>query len=244
MKHLISAEALKLRTLLLPRLVLVLAALGGGFILFAVVQIAQDENTATVSTTDLATAPAQPLWFLAVIVAVLAAAGEFQHRTIHNTLLQAPRRRRLIAAKAIVAAGYGATVTLIGTASALIVGVLSLRAEHMPVGSFDADMWLRLAGSVTIGAMWAVLALGLGMLVRNSTVALVTVLLWKFVLEGMLPIVARSEEVRAWLPSGAADALLFGRTGLLEPWAGGLLFAGYAAVVVLAGAVLFTLRDA
>jgi ABC-2 type transport system permease protein len=243
MKDLISAEALKLRTLLLPRLVLILAALGGGFILFAVVQIAQDENTTTVSTTDLATAPAQPLWFLAVVVAVLAAAGEFQHRTIHTTLLQAPRRPKLVAAKAIVAAGYGATVTLVGTASALIVGVLSLRAERMPVGSFDADVWLRLAGSATIGAMWAVLALGLGMLVRNSTVALVTVLLWKFVLEGVLPSVTRSGEVSRWLPSGAADALLYGRTGLLEPWAGGMLFAGYAAVVVVAGSVLFTLRD-
>jgi ABC-2 type transport system permease protein len=243
MKDLISAEALKLRTLLLPRLVLVLAALGAGFILFAVVQIAQDDN-ATVTTSDLATAPAQPLWFLAVIVAVLSAAGEFQHRTIHTTLLQAPRRRTLVAAKAIVAAGYGATVTLVGTASAIIVGVLSLRAAHMPVGSFDTDMWLRLAGSATIGAMWAVLAAGLGMLVRNSTVALVTVLLWKFVLEGLLPSVTRSGEVSRWLPSGAADAALSGRPSLLEPWAGGLLFAGYAAVIVLAGSLLFTLRDA
>jgi ABC-2 type transport system permease protein len=243
MKDLISAEALKLRTLLLPRLVLVLAALGAGFILFAVVQIAQDENT-TVRASNLATAPAQPLWFLAVIVAVLATAGEFQHRTIYTSLLQAPRRRKLLAAKAIVAAGYGATVTLVGTAAAMIVGVLSLRAEHLPVGSFDADMWLRLAGSVTIGAMWAVLAAGLGMLARNSTVALVTVLVWKFVLEGVLPSVTRSGEVSRWLPSGAADALLFGRAALLEPWAGGLLFAGYAAVIVLAGALVFTLRDA
>jgi ABC-2 type transport system permease protein len=243
MKDLISAEALKLRTLLLPRLVLVLAALGAGFILFAVVQIAQDENT-TVTASDLATAPAQPLWFLAVIVSVLATAGEFQHRTIYTSLLQAPRRRKLLAAKAIVAAGYGATVTLVGTAAAMIVGVLSLRAEHLPVGSFDADMWLRLAGTVTIGAMWAVLAAGLGMMVRNSTVALVTVLVWKFVLEGVLPSVTRSGEVSRWLPSGAADALLFGRAALLEPWAGGLLFAGYAAVIVLAGALVFTLRDA
>jgi ABC-2 type transport system permease protein len=193
---------------------------------------------------NLATAPAQPLWFLAVIVAVLATAGEFQHRTIYTSLLQAPRRRKLLAAKAIVAAGYGATVTLVGTAAAMIVGVLSLRAEHLPVGSFDADMWLRLAGSVTIGAMWAVLAAGLGMLARNSTVALVTVLVWKFVLEGVLPSVTRSGEVSRWLPSGAADALLFGRAALLEPWAGGLLFAGYAAVIVLAGALVFTLRDA
>jgi ABC-2 type transport system permease protein len=243
MKDLISAEALKLRTLLLPRLVLVLAALGAGFILFAVVQIAQDDN-ATVTTSDLATAPAQPLWFLAVIVAVLAAAGEFQHRTIHTTLLQAPRRRSVVAAKVTVAAGYGATVTMVGSAAGVIVGVLSLRAAHMPVGSFDTDMWLRLAGSATIGAMWAVLAAGLGILVRNSTVALVTVLLWKFVLEGLLPSVTRSGEVSRWLPSGAADAALSGRPSLLEPWAGGLLFAGYAAVIVLAGSLLFTLRDA
>ena len=96
MKNLISAEALKLRTLWLPRLVLVLAALGAGFIMFAVVRIAQDEHT-TVTASDLATAPAQPLWFLAVIVAVLAAAGEFQHRTIRTTLLQEPRRRKLVA---------------------------------------------------------------------------------------------------------------------------------------------------
>jgi ABC-2 type transport system permease protein len=243
MKDLISAEALKLRTLWLPRVVLVLAGLGAGFILFAVVQIAQDEHT-TVTASDLATAPAQPLWFLAVIVAVLAAAGEFQHRTIYTTLLQEPRRRKLVAAKVIVAAGYGATVTLVGTAAAIVVGVLSLHAKHMPVGSFDADMWLRLFGSVTIGALWAVLAAGLGMLARNSAVALVGVLLWKFVLEGVLPILTRSGEVSRWLPSGAADALFSGRTALLEPWAGGLLFAGYAAVIVLAGSLVFTLRDA
>jgi ABC-2 type transport system permease protein len=243
MKDLISAEALKLRTLLMPRLVLLLAALGSGFIMFAVVLTAKDEKT-TVTTSDLATAPAQPLWFLAVIVAVLAAAGEFQHGTIYTTLLQAPRRRQVVAAKAIVAGGYGAAVTLIGTASAVIVGVLSLRIQHTPVGSFDADMWLRLAGSATIGAMWAVLAVGLGMLVRNSTVALVTVLLWKFVLEGVLPSLTRSGEVSRWLPSGASDAVLFGRPDLLEPWAGGLLFAGYAALIVVAGSILFTLHDA
>jgi len=243
MKDLISAESLKLRTLLLPRLVLVLAALGAGFILFAVVQIAQDEHT-TVTPSDLATAPAQPLWFLAVIVAVLTTAGEFQHRSIYTSLLQAPQRRKLLAAKAVVAAGYGATVTLVGTVAAVIVGVLSLHAEHLPVGSFDADMWLRLTGSVTIAAMWAVLAAGLGTLARNSAVALVTVLLWKFAVEGLLPMLTRSGEVSRWLPSGAADALLFGRDSLLEPWAGGLLFAGYTAVMILAGALVFTVRDA
>jgi ABC-2 type transport system permease protein len=92
--------------------------------------------------------------------------------------------------------------------------------------------------------MWELLAAGLGVLARNSAVALVTVLLWKFVVEGVLPILARSGEVSRWLPSGAADALLFGRDALLEPWAGGLLFAGYTALLILAGALAFTARDA
>jgi ABC-2 type transport system permease protein len=243
MKDLISAEALKLRTLLLPRLVLVLAALGAGFIAFAAVQIARDEKT-TVTASDLATAAAQPLWFLAMVVAVLATAGEFQHRTIYTSLLQAPRRRQLLAAKAIVAAGYGAIVTLTGTAVAMIAGALSLRVAHLPVGSFHAETWLRPTASIIIGAMWAVLAAGLGMLARNSTVALVTVLLWKFVLEGVLPSLTRTGEVTRWLPSGASDALLFGRASLLEPWAGGLLLAGYSAAIILAGSLAFTLRDA
>ena len=75
------------------------------------------EHTA-VSLTNLATAAAAPLWFLAVVVAVLASAGEFQHRTIQPTLLQTPRRGRLLAAKTLVAAGYGAIITLLGTTSA------------------------------------------------------------------------------------------------------------------------------
>jgi len=243
MKDLIGAEALKLRTLLLPRLVLVLAALGAGFILFAIVQIAQDEHT-TVTASDLATAPAQPLWFLAVIVAVLASSGEFQHRTIYTSLIQVPRRRKLVTAKVIVAAGYGATVTLVGTAAAVIVGAISLHAKHLPVGSLDTEMWFRATGSVIIGSLWAVLAAGLGMLARNSTVAVVTVLLWKFVIEGVLPSVTRTGEISRWLPSGAADALLFRRTDLLQPWAGGLLLATYTAVIIVAGSLVFTLRDA
>jgi ABC-2 type transport system permease protein len=242
MTHLVSAEALKLRTLLLPRLALIVAALGSGLIGFAAVSIATDVGE-TVTPAHLVTAPAQTLWFVAVIVAVLASAGEFQRRTIRTTLLHAPRRGRVMAAKAMVTAAYGAVITLAGTASAVAVGVVSLRAEGLPVGSFDADMWVAAAGSAAIGALWALLAAGLGMLARNSTVAVVAVLLWRLVLEGLMPVVTGSPDITRWLPGGAANALLFGRDDLLEPWAGGLLFAGYAAVIAVAGYVLFALRD-
>jgi hypothetical protein len=101
--------------------------------MYAVVRIAHDGHTA-VSTKDLATAAAaQPLWFAAVIVAVLATAAEFQHRTIESTLLQVPQRRRLVAAKTLTAAAYGAILTLVGTASAFGVGLFTMWITAMPI---------------------------------------------------------------------------------------------------------------
>jgi ABC-2 type transport system permease protein len=243
MTVLVRAEILKLRTLLLPRLMLALAALGGGFIMYAVVRTAHDEHT-PVSTKDLATAAAQPLWFLAVIVAVLATAAEFQHRTIESTLLQVPQRRRLIAAKTLTAAAYGATLTLIGTASAFSVGLLTMRVTAMPIQPIKPAVLITIAGTAIIGALWAVLAAGLGMLTRSTATTLVALLLWRFVLEGIIPSVITHPDLRPWLPSGAADALLFGRTELLPPLGGALTFAGYAALLTLAGAWMFTRWDA
>ena len=243
MTVLLRAEILKLRTLLLPRLMLALAALGGGFIMYAVVRTAHHEHT-PVSTTDLATAAAQPLWFLAVIVAVLATAAEFQHRTIESTLLQVPQRRQLLAAKTLTAAAYGATLTLIGTASAFAVGLLTMRITAMPIQPITPAVLITIAGTATIGALWAVLAAGLGMLTRSTATALVALLLWRFVLEGIIPSVITHPDLRPWLPSGAADALLFDRPELLPPLGGAAIFAGYAALLTLASARTFTKWDA
>ena len=60
MNHLVHAESLKLRTVPLPRLMLVLAALGAGMIAFVVVHTANTEHSA-VSLSTLATAAAAPL---------------------------------------------------------------------------------------------------------------------------------------------------------------------------------------
>jgi ABC-2 family transporter protein len=129
----LRAESLKLRSVPLPRLMLIFAALGAGFIAFVVVHTANSEHT-TVSPTNLVTAVAAPLWFLAVVVAVVASAGEFQHRTIQPTLLQIPHRGRLLLAKTLAAAAYGAIITLLGTLSAIVVGLISMHITGTPTG--------------------------------------------------------------------------------------------------------------
>jgi ABC-2 type transport system permease protein len=243
MTAMLRAETLKLRTVLMPRMMLALAVLGGGSLTGIVVATAHHDGTA-VTGTDLATAAAQPLWFLAVIVAVLSTAGEFQHRTIHSTLLQIPRRGRLLAAKTLVAAGYGAVLTAAGTIAGLTVGLLTMRLTGVPLPGLDLHLLATIAGTIVLGALWAVLAAGLGMLARSTAVALVALLLWRFVLEGILPSLITRPDLRPWLPSGTADAVLSSRADLPWPWMAALIFTGYAAVLTWAGAHRFHHWDA
>ena len=232
------AEGLKLRSVPLPRLMLILAALGAGFIAFVVVHTANAGHT-TVSAHNLVTAVAAPLWFLAVVVAVVASAGEFQHRTIQPTLLQIPHRGRLLLAKTLVAAAYGGIITLLGTLSAIVVGLISTRITGTPTGPLHPQLVGTIAASAAIGALWAILAVGFGLLTRSTAIALVTLLLWRFVLEGILPVITQHPHLAQWMPSRAADALLAAHTDLLQPWAAGLLLASYTAAVIAAAAWLF-----
>jgi ABC-2 type transport system permease protein len=242
MTALLATETLKLRTLVLPLAVLAVGAVGSAVIGWAGVQIAAG-NGETPTLAELAVAPSQPLWFLAVIVAVLATAGEFQHGTLAATLLQVPRRGGVLAAKAVVAAAYGAVLAALGAAVAMLTGAVAilLSGGQVTVGS---GLVRGIAGGLVLAGLWAVLAVGLGALVRSSTVALVAVLVWKFVVEELIPIVTRTQEVQPWLPSGAADAVLSGDNASgLSPAVGGLVFAGYTAAIVLAGALVFIRRD-
>jgi ABC-2 type transport system permease protein len=242
MNNVISSEVMKLRTLLTPRLVLGLGALVAGFGGYVVAKIAADNGT-TMTMADAVTVSALPMWFLVTIVAVVATAGEFHHRTIHTTLLHVPRRGQVLAGKALVVAAYGAVIAGIGAVTSMVGSAVTLHAESLAV-TWSPEVFTAVAKSALLAAMWAVLAAGLGALVRNTTVAIVTVLVWKFVIEGVLLVIVNEPEMRRWLPSGAADAVMsHAGPALLQPWAGGLLFFGYTLLVVAAGAVMFVRRD-
>jgi len=240
MRRLVSSEVLKMRTVLMPRIVLAIAVLGSAFLAHVAVRVAVDTGEKA-GLHDVVRAASQPLWFLAMVVAVIATAGEFQHRTVRTTLLQAPRRRQAFAATSLAAAGYGGLLCLLGAAAALTSGALTMRSEGL---SLTVDGVLSgLGATVAIGALWALLGAGLGAITRSTTVSIVAVLLWRLVLEGVVPSVTGRPGIAGWLPGGAADAVLQSGPSYLEPLAGGLLFAGYAVVVVLAATWVSVHRD-
>jgi len=241
MTGLLSTEALKLRTLRMAWVVAALAVAVSATIGFAGVRISTDAGE-PLHLSELAGAPVQAMWFLAIVSAVLASAGEFQHRTIRTTLLASPRRGRVLVAKSAVAGAYGGLLVLLGVAGAVVAGVVTA-AGSGAVFAGRSVSWGHLFGAVAVGAVFAVLATGLGVLTRSTAAAIGVVLLWRFVGEGILPALLREDGLTRWTPNGAAGALVGLGAHPLAPSAAGLLLAGYAAAVCGVAAVLFLHRD-
>ena len=72
------SEIRKLTTLRLPRVTLAGAALLAGTL--GVLNVHSLADSSRVTVADVAVGVAEPAWFLVIVVAVLAAASEFQYR--------------------------------------------------------------------------------------------------------------------------------------------------------------------
>jgi ABC-2 type transport system permease protein len=241
MTALLSTEALKLRTLRTTWIVAALAVAVSAAIGFAAVRISIGAHE-PLHLAAVAGVPAQALWFLAIVSALLASAGEFQHRTIRTTLLAVPQRRRVLVAKIAVAGAYGGLLVLIGTAAAVVAGLLTAAGSGASFSETGVS-WGHLAGTVAVGAVFAVLAAGLGVITRSTAIAVGAVLLWRFVGEGILPALLHHDGVTRWTPNGTAGALIGIGDHPLAPWAAGLLLSGYTAAICGLAAVLFLRLD-
>ncbi len=243
MNALLQVESMKLRTLrstwLLSGVALLLAGVVG-----AAQVLAREAGVAVPSLARTALAPAQPVWFVVVVLAVLASAGEFQHRTIRTTLLAAPLRVPVGLAKAAVSGALGAALVALAGLVAVVtaLGTALATGTDLPVGSGAA--WGHVAGAVVLGALWGVFAAGLGVLTRSTAAALTAVLLWRFVGEGLLPVLLRRPGLSRWTPTGAGNALVGMGGSQVLPLAGAalVLLAWTGAVCLLAG-VLFVRSD-
>src|SRR3954462_12907165 len=135
----IVSEYRKLLTLRSTRWALVLAPIGAAVIAGAGVHLAP--ATDHLRLTEAARGVAEPLWLLVTVIAILASAGEFQHRTILTTLLATPRRTSVLVAKAAVIAGYGAVLTAIGLGAAVMASLITAGLEGASMGAGAPGAW-------------------------------------------------------------------------------------------------------
>jgi ABC-2 type transport system permease protein len=158
-----------------------------------------------------------------LLLGILATAGEHRYRTITDTFLATPRRRRLI---------FG----LVTAVSALVTTELWLVARG---AGLSAEVWRTLAGGVGWNVAFAVLGVGLGALITNLMAAVAAALAWLALVEGI--VAQLIGDAGRWLPFALGGAL----EGLSGPpqWQAALALAGYAAAFVLAGTAAAVRRD-
>jgi ABC-2 type transport system permease protein len=237
----VTSELRKLNTLHLPRVLAGVATALAAVIGFANAHTPQAGERFQLAQT--ASAAAESAWFLVMVVAVLAAAGEFQHHTIRTTFLSTPRRVRVLGAKAVVAGAYGMTVTAAVVLVTIAAALITTTVEGTAVASGSVTAWSGVAFAAGLGGLWAVLASGLGVLTRSTALALTTLLLWRFVVEGVLPVVLRRPELAHWTPTGTATTVV----SLTQPTgtvlASVLVLVAYAALICTAAGLLLVRRD-
>lgn len=181
---------------------------------------------------------------LVLVIGILVMAGEFRHDTATSTFLISPDRRRVVGAKLAAATLVGAGVGVAASLLTLAIALPWLGARHVEVNLASGDVGPVLLGAVAASALYAVVGVGVGAVMRNQTVAVTVALVWMMVVESI--IVGFAPEIGRWLPGGANSALTATPTaegGLLPMWGGALLLAGYGLAFAAVGARFVLRRD-
>jgi ABC-2 type transport system permease protein len=176
------------------------------------------------------------------LAGVLLVTSEYRYGTIHPTFVFTPRRSRVLWAKLAAGLLSGLVFGVTGVGLALGIGSLILSARGIPSALDGGEIALLVLGGIAGIALRGAFGVGLGAIVRNQVAAVIGLLAWDFVVNGLLFGLAPS--VGRFMPTTAADALMGLKTAhLLAPAAGGAVLFGWTLALGLAGIALTQRRD-
>jgi ABC-2 type transport system permease protein len=187
-----------------------------------------------------------------VVVGALVITSEYGTRMVSTSLTAMPRRGVLYAAKAVVLACVSLVVALITSFASFFVGQAILASTHGGASITSPDALRAVLLSAAFVTCCALLAFGLGAIIRYTAGAVTTL----FGLVFLIPLLAEAlpnnwfHDMARWLPGGSAlgpivsTAPIPGEPFLFGPYGELAVFAGYAAIAVVIGALLFRRRDA
>lgn len=179
---------------------------------------------------------------LAALAGALLVTGEFRFGTIRPTFLFTPQRSRVIGAKYLAGLLAGLVFGAIGEALSLGIGAAILSERGVPFALSGGQLTLLVLGTLAGCALFGVIGVAVGAIVRNQVAVVVGLLAWVFIVDsllfGLVPSVGR------YMPSQAAEALSgSSATHALSAAAGGAVLVAWTAALAAAGVALVAKRD-
>ncbi|NUU20996.1 MAG: ABC transporter permease subunit [Streptomycetaceae bacterium] len=246
MHTLIRTEALKLRTVRSPWLLLaaspllMIAGVSG-----LVVSTGTDKALDTAAQSG-ALAHVGVTSILTLVFGILAVAGEYRHKTITDTYLSTPARGRVIGAKLVVHGVLGAVSGVLSSLVGLGVAAAWWADKGVSFEWSDSTMWTTIGGGIAWNAAFAAIGVGVGALVRSLVGAVAVALAWVALVEGIVGQLIG--DLARWLPFNAGRALGAGTEAmttadLLPRWGGGAVLAAYTVVFAVLAVTTSVRRD-
>ncbi|MFI7573570.1 ABC transporter permease [Micromonospora sp. NPDC049497] len=190
---------------------------------------------------------------MVMLLGIIVVTSEFFHQTVTTTFLTAPHRSAVMLAKLVAAAGLGLLFWLVTTAANLLAGSAVLGGIGVET-SYGSAVWEAVGLNGLAYLLWAILGVGLGVLIRSQIGATVTGIL--LYLGGSIGAVIIISTLAArfgdWInnlqlavPSLASSLMVAGTDipGNPPRWAGAAVLIGYAVVAGVVGTLMVRRRD-
>ena len=248
MTRLISAELLKLRTTQVW--FWLLAAAVAISALFVIGPLASD-NVHTGSDVATMFSNASIAYVLTFVLGVLGVTTEFRYQTITPTLLATPSRWALVTAKMITYAILGVLYAAACVVVELVIAVPWLASKNIDYSLGRDGIPHALLSVFVVLALYGVIGLGVGALLKNQIVAVTVGIVFLVVLQNILLAIPGVKHVYPYLPGGAGAAISAVTSGdrsangvTLLPTAGGVVvLLLWALVPAIVGASFTLNRD-
>jgi ABC-2 type transport system permease protein len=186
-----------------------------------------------------------------VVFGALMITSEYSTGLVRTSLTVMPRRGTLYAAKAAVFAAVSLVVAFVASFGTFFLGRILLSSTHVAMSLSQPGVLRSLIVTALFVEACGLTAFGIGALVRNTAAALTLAFGFLILLPQLirtLPVFLHNDLIR-WVPGGDAINSMTGTIGgpiphTFSPWGELAAIAGYAAILLAAGAVLFSRRDA
>lgn len=185
-------------------------------------------------------------YVFSAVVGIILITTEFRHFTSRPTFLIEPHRGRVVAAKLVVAAAVGLLYGVACVAVAVAITVPWLAAKGVAVGWTGNGLVTVMVGALGVVAIFAIVGVGVGVLVRSQVAAVIITLAYLFVAEPLVSVIPVIKETYRYLPGAAGNALAGvsrNQISLLSNWQGGLVLLAWGLLFAALGWMFTVRRD-